>query len=191
MLTLYGSTTSPFVRRGRLLLADTDFTFNKINLFNPEDKAKLKEINPTLKIPMLQDDDTYIYDSKVMFRYVSEKLGLPKITWEEENLLTIIDSANDSLVQLFLLSKSDFDIQSDRMYFDMQKARLEEVFPYLDEQAKNGAFDEWSYPAICMYCLMDWLMFRSFYDLTSYENLMAFHTRYKDRADVLATQHED
>lgn len=191
MFTLYGSTTSPFVRRARLFLADTDFTFNKINIFNPEDKAMLKKVNPTLKIPMLQDGDTYIYDSKVMFRYASEKLDLPKISWEQENLLTVIDSANDSLVQLFLLNKSDFDIKSDRMYFNMQKARLEEVMPFLDEQAKNGAFDEWNYPAICLYCMMDWLMFRSFYDFTPYENLMAFHARYKEREDVVATQHED
>lgn len=190
MFTLYGSTTSPFVRRTRLLLADTDFTFNKINIFNPEDKANLKKVNPTLKIPMLQDGDTYIYESKVMYRYIAEKLDLPKITWEQENLLSTIDSANDTFVQLFLLTKSEFDIKSDRLYFNMQQARLDTVLPFLDEEAKKGAFDEWHYPSICLYCMVDWLMFREFYDFSPYENLMAFHARFKNREDVVATEHE-
>ncbi|MCY7294611.1 glutathione S-transferase family protein [Alteromonas sp. a30] len=191
MFTLYGSTTSPFVRRTRLLLADTDFTFNKINIFNPEDKAELRKVNPTLKIPMLQDGDNYIYDSKVIYRYIAEKLGLPKCSWDQENLLTTIDSANDTFVQLFLLTKSDFDVKSDRLYFNMQQARLDTVLPFLDEQAKTGAFDEWHYPSICLFCMMDWLMFRKFHDFSVYENLMAFHARFKGREDVVATQHED
>lgn len=189
MLTLFGSTTSPFVRRIRLLLANTEHKFNQINIFNPEDKADLKKVNPTLKIPMIKDGEEYIFDSKVIYRYVSEKLDMPKITWQQENLLTSIDAANDTFVQLFLLNKSEFDIQSDRMYFNMQKDRLEQVIPFLDAQAKAGAFDEWHYPSICLYCLMDWLMFRSFHDFSAHANLMAFHEKNKTRADVVSTEH--
>ena len=189
MLTLFGSFTSPFVRRNRLLLANIEHEFSPVNIFDADDKAMVKSVNPTIKIPMIKDGDNYIYDSKVIFRYLQEKLDLPKITWEQENLLTTIDAANDTFVQLFLLKKSEFDIGEDRLYFNMQKDRLNQVISYLDEQVKAGAFDDWHYPSICLFCMMDWLMFREFYDFSSYDNLMAFHGKFKGREDVLATEH--
>lgn len=189
MLTLFGSFTSPFVRRTRLLLANTEHEFRPVNIFDADDKEMVKKVNPTIKIPMLKDGDNYIYDSRVISRYLSEKLELPKISWEQENLLTTIDAANDTFVQLFLLNKSGLNIKDDLLYFNMQKVRLTQVISFLDEQAKAGAFDEWHYPSICLYCLMDWLMFREFHDFTSYHNLMAFHDKFKGREDVVSTEH--
>ena len=187
MLTLYGSVTSPYVRRLRILMEGKDFEFSNIHLFNPEDRKMLTEKNPTLKIPMLQDGDAVIYDSRVIFRYLSDKLDLPAITWEQENLLTVIDSANDSFVQMFILSNSEFDTSDDRLYFNLQRERIGVVFKTLEAEVQKGTFDNWDYPAICLYCMLDWVTFRNLYDYSEYEALNKFYAANSDRSIVKET----
>jgi glutathione S-transferase len=111
MLKLYGSTTSPYVRRLRIWLANTDHEFINLKIFSEQDRQLLAAKNPTMKIPMLEDvtDDVTrgIFDSRIIYRYLTDKFDDPLLSWEQENQLTLIDSANDSLVQMFILSNSD------------------------------------------------------------------------------------
>lgn len=187
MLTIHGSYTSPYVRRTRILLADKEHDFKLVNIFNPDEKAALKRVNPTIKIPMLQDDDQTLYDSRVIYRYIQQKFDLPTLSWEQENLLTVIDAINDSLVQMFLLSRSGIDTSPDALYFKNQRDRFAEAFSAIEQAAAEQQFNEWHYPAICLFCLVDWVLFRNLYDLTHYPNLLAFHEQYKNRQDCLST----
>ena len=75
MLKLYGSTTSPFVRRLRLWLANVEHEFINMQIFSGPDRELLASMNPTLKIPMIEDDGKVIYDSRVIFRYLSDKFS--------------------------------------------------------------------------------------------------------------------
>ena len=100
MLTLYGSTTSPYVRRLRILLKDQDYQFVNLNIFDVEGRAELKKLNPTMKVPMLEHDGQMLFDSRVIFRYLSQSVLEHPLTWPQENALTLIDSANDTLVQI-------------------------------------------------------------------------------------------
>ena len=75
-MKLIGSTTSPFVRRLRLyftLLNVSDFDFVNLDIFSSQDRQLLTENNPAQKVPALIDDEQCIYDSRVIFRYLSEK----------------------------------------------------------------------------------------------------------------------
>jgi glutathione S-transferase len=55
MLKLYGSTTSPFVRRIRIWLANTEHEFVNLLIFEDQDREVLAAKNPTMKIPILED----------------------------------------------------------------------------------------------------------------------------------------
>jgi len=55
MLKLYGSTTSPYVRRLRIWLANTQHEFVNVQIFEPADRSDMILKNPTMKIPMLED----------------------------------------------------------------------------------------------------------------------------------------
>eukprot|EP00487_Bulimina_marginata_P005236 TRINITY_DN2288_c0_g1_i2.p1 TRINITY_DN2288_c0_g1~~TRINITY_DN2288_c0_g1_i2.p1 ORF type:complete len:104 (+),score=24.00 TRINITY_DN2288_c0_g1_i2:331-642(+) len=98
-MKLLGSTTSPFVRRLRLYslqLNVADFEFVPLDIFaNSEGRKLLTEKDPAQKVPALIDDEQCIYDSRVIFRYLSDKYQQPSLTWRQENLLTLIDAAND------------------------------------------------------------------------------------------------
>lgn len=187
MYTLYGSTTSPYVRRLRILLQEQAYSFVNMQIFDKEDRVELTKKNPTLKVPMLEHDGQMIYDSRVIFRYLSENgLGHP-ISWQQENALTLIDSANDSLVQMFILSRSEVDVEQDKLYFRLQRERLLTLFETLNHQVEQGEFAQWDYPAICLYCLLDWAIFREVYAFQGFTHLQRFMETHAGRDDVVET----
>ncbi|MBU3003858.1 glutathione S-transferase family protein [Paraglaciecola arctica] len=191
MLKLYGSTTSPYVRRLRIWLANTDHEFINLLIFSEDDRQILAAKNPTMKIPMLEDEingkEQVIYDSRVIYRYLTDKFDDPVLNWQQENQLTLIDSANDSLVQMFILSNSDIQADEDKLFFKLQKQRVNGVLVQLNEMVAKQQFASWNYPAICLYCLIDWIEFRNLHNMQGLTDLLAFHDDNAQRIEVTAT----
>ena len=178
-MQLYGSTTSPFVRRIRILLEQLklDCQFENIDIFSSAGRELLKAKNPTLKVPALVDGEHCIYDSRVIFRYLGSKTAqadIAPLTWHEENLLTLIDAANDSLVTLLISMRSDIDVNSDAMFYRIQHERVHDIYQLLEKAVVDGEFSQWRYPAICLYCLVDWAVFRELKLLGSFPALTQF-----------------
>ncbi len=187
MLKLYGSTTSPFVRRLRMWLANSEHQFINLQIFDGPDREILAKRNPTLKIPMIEDGDEVIFDSRVIYRYLTQTFAFPSPSWEQENQLTLIDAATDSLVQMLLLGRSDIDTSEDKMYFTLQRERVDSTLGHLNELVKQGHFADWHYPAICLYSLIDWIEFRTLHDLQNMDGLLAFHQANEQRIEATAT----
>jgi len=191
MLKLYGSTTSPFVRRTRIWLANTEHEFVNLLIFEDQDREVLAAKNPTMKIPMLEDgaDDEVqtIFDSRVIYRYLTEKFSDPALSWDQENQLTLIDSASDSLVQMFILSNSDIQPDADKLFFKLQKERVNAVLVELNVMVADKQFTSWNYPAVCLYCLIDWIEFRNLHNMQGLTDLLAFHDDNAQRIEVTAT----
>lgn len=190
-MKLLGSTTSPFVRRLRLYFVQlniTDFEFVKLDIFaNNDDRQLLTDKNPAQKVPALIDEEQCIYDSRVIFRYLSEKYQQPSLTWSQENLLTLIDAANDSLISLFLLKRSGLDTSEDRFFYNLQHERVEKTFSALAQSVNNGEFEQWHYPAICLYCLLDWVELRQVYDFNTLVDLVEFQRINANNAGIKET----
>ena len=191
MLKLYGSTTSPYVRRLRIWLANTEHKFINLQIFAEQDRQQLAAKNPTMKIPMLEDVTgdvvRVIYDSRIIYRYLTDKFDDPLLSWEQENQLTLIDSANDSLVQMFILSNSDIQPDEDKLFFKLQKERVNAVLVQLNEMVASKQFVSWNYPAVCLYCLVDWIEFRNLHNMQGLSDLLAFHDDNLQRIEVTAT----
>ncbi|WDE12385.1 glutathione S-transferase family protein [Thalassomonas haliotis] len=186
-MQLLGSTTSPFVRRIRLYLHGQDYEFINLDIFAPDDRATLTANNPALKVPVLIDEGKNIYDSRVIYRYLAHKFGHRQLSWEQENLLTLIDAANDSLVTMLISQRSGFDVSEDKLLFKLQNERVSEVLARLDEQVAAGNFGQWRYPAICLFCLLDWVNFRSLFDFSQLPHLMAFYQNSLQQAGIEET----
>lgn len=186
-MQLIGSLTSPFARRTRLLLNDVEHEFISLDIFSAEGHSELGENNPAKKIPILKDEGHTIYDSRIIFNYLSEKLALEKLTWHQQNLLTMIDAANDSLVSLFLSMKSELPVNEDRLFFQLQHGRVDAVLVALNNAAVNGDFAGWAYPEICLFCLLDWITFRELVEWQHLEGLVAFYQTALQREECIAT----
>lgn len=189
-MKLLGSTTSPYVRRLRLYLAQlniTDFDFVNLDIFSSDDRQLLTENNPAQKVPALVDDELCIYDSRVIFRYLTQKYQQTPLSWPQENLLTLIDAANDSLVSLFLLTRSNLDTKEDKLFFNLQHERIDKVMSVLNNAVNEGEFEQWHYPAMCLYCLLDWADFRQLYDCKDKDDLTNFHQMNQNNIGVVDT----
>lgn len=187
-MKLLGSTTSPYVRRLRVfftdLLTDQEYQFINLDIFAEQDRKLLTDNNPAQKIPALIDGELCIYDSRVIYRYLSNKFQQTPLTWPEENLLTLIDSVNDGLVSTLLLKRSDIDTLQDGLFFNLQRERTETVLQTLDQAVAKGDFSQWYYPAICLWCLLDWVEFRELAQWRHLSNLTQFFDQHASRVSL-------
>lgn len=186
-MQLFGSVASPFVRRLRLLLVDQPYEFISLNIFESAGRETLVRLNPTRKVPMLQDGELVIFDSGVIFRYLCQKLQLPALSWSDENRLTMINAVNDSLVEILLCQRSGFDTNSDKLFFNLQHERIGGTLQVLEQQAAEGQFAKWDYLAISLYCLVDWIAFRQLVDLSPYPALQRFCANAQNQSGVAQT----
>ena len=90
-----------------------------------------------------------------------------------------------------LLKRSDIDITQDKLYFSLQNERIEAVLSTLSEQLSQGGFSGWSYPEICLYTMIDWVLFRELHDMKAYPQLLEFHEKHQDRIEITATNPRD
>ena len=185
-MKLLGSTTSPYVRRTRLLLGDADYDFVNLDIYG-ENRDVLRRNNPALKIPALIDGDQEIFDSRVIARYLSEQQKRPPLTWDQENQLTLIDAANDSAVVLLLSERSGIDTKSGAMFYELQRERIMTTLKALSALLDAGEFEQWNYPAICLYSLIDWIDFRNLLDFSDADGLISWRDRMQNQPHVKAT----
>ncbi|MGN8157780.1 glutathione S-transferase family protein [Salinisphaera sp. SWV1] len=185
-MQLFGSVTSPYVRRTRLLLVDVDYEFRDLAIYGA-DQAELARHNPTLKIPTLIDGETTLFDSRVIQRYLAAQRGQAPLSWRQENQLTVIDGANDAFVALLLAARSGLDPSQDAMIYNRHRERIRTCLDWLETAAADGAFDHWRYPAICVYCMLDWVVFRELHDMSGHRALAAVCERHGGQPGVAAT----
>lgn len=183
-MKLFGSQTSPYVRRIRLALADKPYQLVKLNIFDGPDRATLIKYNPARKVPMLLDGAQLVFDSGVIYRYLAEKFDWPKLSWAEENQLTVINAANDSMVELLLCKRSGFDIDPNKLFYSLQHERIEGAFKVLEQQVISGQYNQWHYPAMALFCLLDWALYRELVSLDAFSHLKQFHQQHQQQPFV-------
>ncbi|RVT47370.1 glutathione S-transferase family protein [Rheinheimera sediminis] len=186
-MQLLGSMASPFVRRLRLVLAGQPYQFVALNIFESEGRSVLVKHNPARKVPVLVDGELVIFDSGVIYRYIAQKLNLKPLGWEQENSLTTINACTDSLVELLLCSRSGFDVNEDKLFFNLQHERIQATLEALEQQIKAGQFGQWDYTAISLYSLIDWILFRDLVDLKPFPVLLQFRSEHLKQPMVAET----
>lgn len=182
-MKLYGSKTSPYVRRLRLLMENVDYEFISLNVFEGEDRKLLQQLSPIAKVPILVNEPDTIYDSKHIFDYLAESSIHPKLTLDERNTLLVIDGVIDSFVNFYQLEKSNINIPKDSLYYRLNNERIENSLTYLN----NLNFESWDYVTMSLYAMLDWIKFRNLYDLSKYNNLNSLINLYKDEEIVKIT----
>ncbi|WP_105187968.1 glutathione S-transferase family protein [Pseudoalteromonas sp. T1lg48] len=172
-MQLYGSNTSPFARRLRIWCEQHNLavSYQHLDIFSPDGRKFLLAHSPVAKIPFLVDGEQVIYDSNVIYDYLTAHFKLPGMSWDERNQLTMINAANDSAIELLLSQRSGFDTNEEYLFFDLQKQRIAQCLNALEHQVEAM---EHAYVRASLFCLLDWLQFRELHDLTPYPALTAF-----------------
>lgn len=184
--TLYGSKTSPFVRKIRMLMENIPYELKEVDIYSPEGAKILNGINPINQVPALVDGDQKIWDSRQIFNYICFKHELPKLTWDEENILTAIDSAANSGVAIVLMRRSG--MTEDLMYTRRQHERISSVLDYLKPYILDSALREWNFNTMSLYCFLDWAIFRGAISIEDRPECQKFLDAHAERQIVKETQ---
>lgn len=182
----YSPPLIPYVRRIRLLLGERDYVFRDLAIY-AADEARLARHNPVRKVPVLLDGEHTLFDSRVIARYLNAQLGWAPLDWAQENRMTVVDGANDALVGLRLAARSGLAVDGPVMIYERHSARIADCFAWREAAAARGDFDAWDFPAICLYCLVDWADYRGLLDWAPYPALLAVREHHRQAPAVAAT----
>jgi glutathione S-transferase len=189
--TLIGSFTSPYVRKMRLLLFSLGtYKFESINYLEKKDGDYLKSINPINQIPILLDGDTKIFDSRVIYNYVAKKHQLKSLSMDEENILSAIDAALDTSINLFSLRRGGLDLATDNYYIERQKERIPLILNYLNPWVKTldaKKADHWNFLTMSLYSYLYWGEYRDIVDLSAFPEHKKFLENFKSSPGVAET----
>jgi glutathione S-transferase len=185
--TLIGSLTSPYVRKIRLLLHGTPFELKVVNYLEEAGNEYLKSVNPVNKLPVLLDGEKIILDSRVIYNYLSKKNKWTELTLDEENILTAIDGAMDSSVNLFMLRRGGMDLSVPNALIQRQMERVPHILNYLTPWVKT--LDEknpahWNFLSMSLYSYLYWVEFREMYNLNDHPVLKEFLEKFKNSPGV-------
>ncbi len=186
-MILYGSQTSPFVRRLRLLLPESAYEFRKTDIFNPNERQQLLKISPLLKIPILQIEEQTIWDSRVIFTELCRRGFHRSLSLSDENLLTAMSDLSDSLVQKLLANRSKVEFPQNTPIEVSHRERIENTLTYLVKRLESGDFAQWDFLSMCLYAIVDWTDFRSLANLTTYSQLLQFRDQHRGQPRVALT----
>jgi glutathione S-transferase len=162
------------------------YEFKTINYLEQNDAKYLKTINPINKIPILIDHSEVIYDSRVIYNYLSKKYLWAPLSMKQENILSAIDAALDSSINLFSLQRGGLDFSLPNAYLTRQKERIPLLMEYLSTWTYTE--HEWNFLAMSLYSYLDWASFRGQINLDQYPAMKHFHSYFKNAPGVEETQ---
>jgi glutathione S-transferase len=79
MLTLYDASRCPYCARVRILLAEKQVQYEPVEIDLADRPAWLFEKNPLGKVPVLEEDDFSLPESRVIMEYVEESFPVPPL----------------------------------------------------------------------------------------------------------------
>ncbi len=187
MMKLYGSIPSPYVRRIRLLLAETPYEFCPVNVFEDISRAEFNILSPIKKLPVLVDGEQVVFDSHVIFEYLQERQGLSPLTVADQNVISVVDAVTDSLIILLMGKRSELAVDADVLLFKLQRERIPDCLQWLEAKAEQGEFVAWKYSTMALLAMMDWAEFRELYEFSNYPSLRQVRASHQSRAIVQST----
>lgn len=179
-MLLYGTTTSPFVRRVRIVALSLGEPIEFINTAHPEAQAALRVQTPIGKVPVAVLQGRTVFDSRVIFDQLLVLHGgraadalhrLPDRV-REHNLCNAVDAALEAVISLFYLRRDGVRIDG-TPFAERQTARAHTILTWLErELGGNGGFGTGlDLPSLSLGCALDWMEFRQTFPIATYRGL--------------------
>jgi glutathione S-transferase len=198
-MKLYGSITSPFVRRVRFLLHELGIPFELIDTLADAGQAEMRTKNPIWKVPCVEIDGQILWDSHTIIEYLTDThKGNAKLLrapqgaerWREKNLVTAADGCVESAINVFYLRKDGVEVDK-VAYLIKQRARVESILTWLKTQLKDNYFTtekKLGLSELTLYCILDWLRFREMYPVLNDPALKAYMDFHASHPSLVATR---
>jgi len=186
-MKLYGSTTSPYVRRVRILCLTLERPFELVDTTTVSGQAELRQKSAVWKVPAAELDGQLILDSHVIHdELLHGERGpfRPSSSWsvQEKNRMNVLDTALDSLIQRFYLAQEG--VSAEVPWMAKQLARAESALAHLEATWPPGSPVVDSF-TLALATALDWIQFRDACPLSVCPRLLAL-TRELDQLPAFA-----
>lgn len=186
-MKLIGSTTSPYVRKVRLVLHDLGIPFEleQVSALAPESASKLEAINAARRVPILETEDGIIFDSTIICEYLLAKQG-KEINLSTKLNLRLIDELCDSAILLYQQKLWNSDKNWETKFSKNQLSRVTSVLNGLESKVANNDLNQMEKDWLL--CVLDWITFRDFFNWSiDHKALDKFHKSHKSQERYLST----
>jgi glutathione S-transferase len=194
-MKLYGTTTSPFVRRVRVVAAECGAPVELVNTATDVGMAQLRELSPIRKVPIAVIEGRTLFDSRVIIDWLTTTRGYGGLApahdrWREANLVNAIDSALDATISLFYLRRDGIAIDG-TAFAERQLERVGAIFGWLSGELVDGARgfgDGLGLAEVSLIAALDWMEFRATYPVERAPALLAVRAAWAERVSLAATR---
>jgi glutathione S-transferase len=172
-------------------LTDRSYVFTPIDIFSAKDRQRVKSLSPILKIPLLIDGHQIIWDSLLIYKYLTATV-MP-LSLEKE--IVLINELTDACIQIYQLRKFAVDPDDQKQFSLNHLERIQQLLTYFDQsfqknklgeqkeiQAENALIKDW------LFCTLDWVSFRNVIEWKKhYPHLCDFYLLLKDDPRLTTT----
>jgi glutathione S-transferase len=206
MLSLYGTLTSPFVRRVRIVAAELGVAVTLHDVNDPGIQAELRSLSPIWKVPAATLDGQTLLDSHAITEVLLARRGPgPLLPFDPldagaRNAIAVADGAADALINALYLARDGIPSESSS-YLRKQQDRAAAALGWLEDRTIGGrvrvADGERPFPGgpndvglveIALFTALDWMRFRQTYPIDRHPNLVAFLALHGDRPSFADTR---
>jgi glutathione S-transferase len=208
MLKLFGHDASPFVRRVRIVLAELRIPFERDTHGWQDPAQEFAEASPIQKVPMLDLGPgvtvRHVFDSRViaalLFAFPHRRPGGdppfqdmlldPALDLLDQNALSVVDAAQDSLVNVFLLENDGVRLEHSP-YLERQAKRARGCLDWLETMYRGQtslAPGRLAYVDVAVLSLLGWIRFRKRLDLEPWPGLRALDAAHAERPSIASTR---
>ncbi len=195
-LTLCGTTTSPFVRRVRVVAAECGVPCDLVDTSEEAGQETLRAISPIWKVPVARMGDRVVFDSHaitevLLAEHASELRAFnPQRDLVERNVITVVDGGLDAAINAFYFRRDGIDPAS-MPYTRKQLERTASALAWLEARIDGDALTGQSslgLAEIALATALGWIQFRQVLDIRRYARLRAAFERLDARPSFAATR---
>jgi len=208
VLKLFGHDASPYVRRVRVTLAELRIPFERDSHGWQDPAAEFVAASPIQRVPMLDlgpgSAVRHVFESRVITALLyslphprpegeppfQETLLDPSLELLDQNVLSVADAAQDSLVNVFLLEGDGVRLEQ-APYLRRQVTRGRECLDWLERTYRGKrtlAPGRLAYADVAVMCLLGWIRFRKRLDLAPWPELLAMEAAHAARPSMVSTR---
>jgi glutathione S-transferase len=196
MMKLFGTTTSPYVRRVRVVALELGLPVTWVDTATEAGQAALRTCSPLWKVPVVELDGRAIFDSRVITEHLVRTHGpgpLPALDEgdvDARNAITVIDGALDALINAFYLQR-DGVTRDQASYVAKQHDRAAAALGWVEARVD----DVWLTRArafglaeLALVTALEWMQFRGTYPVERHAALVRCLEHHGARASLLSTR---
>jgi glutathione S-transferase len=203
-MKLFGTTTSPFVRKVRVVLAEKKIESQFIIEAPRAKDSRVPQINPLGQIPvLLVDENTAIFDSRVIVEYLDNLAPNNKLLPQTNRDRTEVkrweataDGLLDAAVAIRMETTFRPPEQQSAAYIDLKRSAIDRSLAFMDEELGEQPYCrgiQISLADIAVGCALGYLSFR-FPELdwrTPYPALAKLADKLNQRPSFADTTHHE